>query len=88
MQCPKCGERWYVAQTVHAEWSPSGTKVRDYSREFREQKDGLYRWAQESVGWYSQDFVARLRKCKACGEQARSIEIIEEDMPDLLRSQS
>ena len=45
----------------------------------------LVQFAQDTVGWYTSDWVARERRCSHCDWKAYSIEIIDEDVAHVLR---
>lgn len=67
MDCPKCGSKWGVTNTA------SGG---NYSR------DNILGHGRKLVGWYCDDFVIRIRKCrsKECGHRQYTIELIIDDI--------
>ena len=74
MQCPKCSGFFAVVETRPGT-SESPVKLGHETQQ----------WGRDVVGWWNpSDFVARLRRCRACGHQQRTIEILEEDVPTLI----
>lgn len=75
MKCPRCGGKWAV----------KNSRPGDAERTFERNGD-LIAWAEALVGWWTPtDWVVRERVCAGCGHRQRSIEILEEDLPHLLR---
>ena len=70
MQCPKCGDKWGVTNTA------SGG---NYSR------DNILGHGRKLVGWYCDDFVIRIRKCRnsKCGHRQYTIELIIDDIREI-----
>lgn len=78
MKCPKCGDRVKVRNTRTPEY-----KKRHENLDIL-MNDSLIQWAEDAVGWWTSDWVARERHC-GCGWRSRSIELLEEDVDVLLK---
>ena len=72
MNCPDCGTKSRVLNS---------RTVDSKSDDGRNEK--LLRWADEVIGWYTQDWVVRQRRCPDCGWSSMSIEIIEGDLQEM-----
>ena len=74
MNCPQCGSRWKVSDSRHAD-SPR-------------MSGGLTNWIDEvaeKVDWYTNDWVARRRKCVKCGFEQKTIEVTLQDLEEILK---
>lgn len=78
MNCPKCGQRTRVVDSRHPD-----SKISVRWRWSRPAKS-LVAFGQKWVGWWSQDWVVRRRNCP-CGKTYRTIELLEEDLPTLMK---
>ena len=72
MNCPKCGHRVKV----------KNSRTVDSGRHGLNQT--LVDFAEKSVGWYTQDWVVRQRKCDACEWKRNTIEIIDCDLDKMV----
>ena len=70
MLCPKCGSRVKVVNSRTFE----STKRVFYANA------KLIERAQEAVGWYTPDWVARHRKCSSCDWDKYTIEVPIDDL--------
>ena len=73
MKCPRCGLRTKVTNsrtTDSPRWGPNHS---------------LIKTANEMVGWYTYDWVVRMRQCD-CGWKAVSIEVLAEDWAEMQKS--
>ena len=68
MNCPECGARTRVKNSRTVDTGSSDRR-----------NAALTAWADEAVGWYTQDWVARTRVCFACGWASRTVEILNSD---------
>ena len=75
MNCPKCGDRWKVIDSRHAESSAIG----EY--DIIKYVDGV----SDAVSWYTADWVARKRCCSNCGHEDRTVELTLEDLLAITR---
>lgn len=75
MHCPQCGHRVKVINSRTVE----STKKVFYANA------RLIEKAQEAVGWYTPDWVARHRKCAKCGWEKFSVEVLIEDLEEMKR---
>lgn len=71
MNCPKCGKRVSVTNTRTADSA-------NYQRNQR-----LLQTAEGLVGWYTQDWVARVRVCKNCPWTSMTVEIPVDDWKEM-----
>ena len=74
MQCPQCGNRTSVTNS-RAAGRKGATDPRNAS---------IFLPAKEAVAWYTWDFVARQRVCKACDWRASTVEVTVDDLYDML----
>ena len=70
MNCPKCGARWKVIDSRHAD----GAGVGEF--DLIKYVDAV----RDAVSWYTADWVARKRRCLNCGHEARTVELTLEDL--------
>ena len=68
MKCPKCGDKWRVANTAS-----NGDSSRIYLR-------GL---ANDILSWYTEDFVVRQRFCNGCHYSSLTIELEKKDIIEI-----
>ena len=71
MICPKCGTRLHVRNTEKLLPKDVGTPR------------PIVRKAMKVVGWYTQDFVARIRVCSSCKYNALTIELEAKDFGEM-----
>lgn len=73
MICPRCGTRLHVRNTEkllpHDEGTPRP----------------IVRKAMKVVGWYTSDFVARVRVCTSCKYNALTIELEAKDFNQMFQ---
>jgi hypothetical protein len=69
MKCPKCGEKWRVANTAS-----NGDSTRVYLRSL----------ATDILSWYSDDFVVRQRYCNTCQYSSLTIELEKKDILEIV----
>jgi hypothetical protein len=69
MKCPKCGEKWRVANTAS-----NGDSTRVYLRSL----------ASDILSWYSDDFVVRQRYCNKCQYSSLTIELEKKDILEIV----
>jgi len=67
MNCPKCGSRWKVTDSRHADSKHIAMS------------EAMLAAASELVGWYTAEWVVRRRSC-ACGKVAFTIEVTVDDL--------
>ncbi|MAH49032.1 hypothetical protein CMI37_24605 [Candidatus Pacearchaeota archaeon] len=70
MTCPKCNSK----TAVTASRTPA-----------RPGKGWVVKRAEKIVGWYTQDFVVRMRKCKQCDLVLCSVEIPLDDITAMMQ---
>lgn len=71
MKCPKCGQKWWVSESRHADSRPFATA------------ETLIKEAEEVVGWYTADWTVRRRSC-SCGFIRVTIEVTTEDLAAMI----
>ena len=71
MMCSKCGTKMKVLATRHPDKPGRGWEI---SR------------ARPIVGWYTQDFVVRVRNCPECETSTFTVEVSIEDMKGITKS--
>lgn len=71
MQCDKCGTRTRVVNSRTADTDET-------------HRGPLFHHAQKLVGWYTQDWVVRQRKCPACGDAPITVEVLAADFTAML----
>jgi len=71
MICPKCGTRLHVRNTEKLLPQEAGTPR------------PIVRKAMKVVGWYTQDFVARVRICSECKYNSLTIELEAKDFTSM-----
>lgn len=77
MRCPKCDGPFGAVDSRPGTADLTGSKRRGTT---------LVAWARSWVGWWSDtDWIVRRRVCTSCGHQQRTIEILEADLPHLIR---
>ena len=76
MNCPKCGSRVRVTDSKHAD----SFHCVHYNCKFKED-------VEELVGWYTQDWVYRKRKCtsKKCNFSFSSVEVPCNDLEQMFK---
>lgn len=72
--CPKCDTRLLVKKVAG---SPYDKELGRYPT--------MYRMNEVVVGWYSQDWTARERRCPKCGYKVWTTEIPIEDFVAILK---
>ena len=70
MNCPKCGEKFRVANTA---------STRDTSRIH------LRNLVIDSLEWYSDDFVVRQRICHSCLYSTITVEVEHADLKEMFK---
>ena len=73
MRCPRCDAKSKV----------SNSRTSDAADDTRNAY--LVDWASAAVGWYTQDWVVRHRKCAVCGWNKNTIELIGDDLSAMLK---
>lgn len=73
MQCPKCGEKVKVVNS----------RTVESTRKIFYANAKLIEKAQELVGWYTPDWVARHRKCTCCSWDKYTVEVTVEDFEEM-----
>ena len=65
MKCPRCDQKTFVASSRCAD-SPNGCQAASNAR--------------KAISWYTDDWVARRRKCNHCGWSGQTVEILLDDL--------
>ena len=75
MNCPKCGKKTKVLDSRHFDTPPKrSTGIDKYKEE-----------VESKVGWYTNDWVYRRRRCseKTCNAEFKTVELIIEDLNEM-----
>jgi hypothetical protein len=73
MMCPKCAKKTRVTATRTPTNPGKGAEVNH---------------GNALVGWYTPEYVVRLRACKSCRYQFKTIEISFDDMKSIIQESS
>jgi|TARA_R100001163_G_C5057410_1_gene193899 transcriptional regulator NrdR family protein len=75
MNCSKCN-------------SSDGTKVLSTRSADKPGRGAEVNKVANVVGWYTNDFIGRRRRCKACGATMMTVELSLEDVTEMIREAS